>query len=582
MVSQAFPTFDRRWLNADENFTVIGEGELGGKATGLACVRRILAQHSGEVRLEGVEVHIPPLTVIATDPFERFMDSNRLWDVALSGQPDERIALAFQQAELPPLIVGDLRALVARMHTPLALRSSSLLEDALGHPMAGTYATKMVPNNEPEVDARFATLVAGIKFVYASTFFRDARAYRAAIGADDRQERMAVIVQELVGRLGHRRFYPTISGVLRTFNFYPMLGARPEDGVALLALGLGKTIVDGGICWSYVPAEPRRGPPVSSPRELLASTQTRFWAVRMAPPPAHDPVNETEYLEQASLADAELDGALRYCASTYDAESDRLIIGTAGRGPRVLNFAPILELEEIPLNAALRRLAEACRAACGGDVEIEFAATIEPHGCGPARVGFLQLRPMLAACERVAVNDAELEGAHVLVATRRALGNGRIDGLHDVIYVKPEAFEARCTREIARQIEALNGGLARERRPCILIGFGRWGTSDPWLGIPVTWPQICAARVIVEATLPEMNVEPSQGSHFFHNLTSFRVQYFSVSHGAPGGIRWEKLAQLPVVAETQHVRHARSAVELRSRVDGRTGRGVVAMAETRG
>jgi hypothetical protein len=432
------------------------------------------------------------------------------------------------------------------------------------------------------VDARFATLAAGIKFVYASTFFRDAREYRAAIGADDRQERMAVIVQELVGRLCHRRFYPTISGVVRTFNFYPILGACPEDGVALLALGLGKTIVDGGICWSYVPAEPRRGPPVSSPGELLGSTQTRFWAVRMAPPPAHDPVNEIEYLQECSLADAEFDGALRYCASTYDAESDRLKIGTASRGPRVLTFAPILELEEIPLNAAVRRLAEVCRAACEGDVEIEFAATVEPDGSGPARLGFLQLRPMLTPRERVEVADTELDGARVLVSTRRALGNGRIEGLHDVIYVKPEAFEPRCTREIAGQIEALNRGLAAERRPCVLIGFGRWGSNDPWLGIPVTWPQICAARVLVEATLPEMNVEPSQGSHFFHNLTSFQVQYFSVSHSGPASIRWEKLAALPAVAETEFVRHVRSPAALRSCVDGRTGRGVVAFAEARG
>jgi len=574
-MSSLYPHFDRHFLDSDKDFTVIGGGEIGGKAKGLAFARQLLAEACPPGMFREVEVGIPRLTVLATDVFERFMAQNGLYDIGLPELPDPRIAHAFQKAELPALVVGDLHALIAQMHTPLAVRSSGLLEDALGHPFAGTYETKMIPNNQADVQTRFQRLVEAIKFVYASTFFGDAQRYLRAIGRDIRAERMAVIIQEIVGQRCGDRFYPSLSGVLRTHNFYPSGQARPEDGVVSLALGLGKTIVDGGVVWTYSPRFPRHRPPYGSTRELLRNTQTEFWAVNMGPPPPYDPISETEYLTRGSLADAELDGVLRHLASTYDADSDRLTPGTGTPGPRVLTFAPLLELGTVPLNAILERLSACCKQTLRCDVEIEFAMTLDRQHGLPARFGFLQLRPMLVAHERIDVPESELRRPDVLLATENALGNGEVDTIQDVVYVRPQTFAARHTRAIAADLADINAGLVAAGRPYLLIGFGRWGSSDPWLGTPVTWPQISGARTIVEATLPEMNVDPSQGSHFFHNITSFRVPYLTVRHTGPCRIDWAWLDALPADTQTEFVRHVRTPTRLRVRVDGRTGRGVV-------
>ena len=309
----------------------------------------------------------------------------------------------------------------------------------------------------------------------------------------------------------------------------------------------------------------------------------------MGPAPPYDPINEAEYLVQGDLADAEYDDVLPSIASTYSAESDRLIMGTGVSGPRVLNFAPLLDLEDVPLNRIIERIAAACKAAVGSDVEIEFAMVLDetgtqgrrdagmkgPGGSAPHRFGFLQLRPTRVADELVEIRELELSGPAVLVATETVLGNGTYDNLRDVVYVKPEVFEAKHTPAIAAELEAVNQGLVAAGRTYVLIGFGRWGSSDPWLGIPVTWPQISGARVIVEATLPELNVDPSQGSHFFHNMTSFRVQYLTVRHTGPYPVDWDWLARLPAVAETAFIRHVRTPGPLCVKVDGRAGRGVI-------
>jgi len=575
MPNSLYPPFDRNFLSSDKNFTVIGSGEIGGKAKGLAFIKDILASRCPTGTFEDVEISIPRLTVVGTGLFERFVMANSLYEIALSDAPDERIAHAFQRAELPTLMVGDLRALIAEMHTPLAIRSSSLLEDALRPPFAGTYATKMIPNNQPDVDARFQKLVEAIKFVWASTFFRDAKAYMRAIGRSSETERMAAIIQEVVGARFGDRFYPIISGVIRTHNFYSRRPARPEDGVVNLALGLGKAIVDGGVSWAYAPTHPRHVPPFNSMRDLMESTQTRFWAVNMGPPPPYDPISETEYLVHESLDAAEQDGTLKHIASTYDRQSDRLTMGIGHPGPRALTFAPILELEDVPLNKIVRKLAACCKEALDADVEIEFAMTLDPASGLPARFGFLQLRPMLVSDERVDIEDDEMTRPDVLVASDTVLGNGELTGIRDIVYVRPEAFEARYTPVIAAELETINRRLVEVGSPYVLIGFGRWGSGDPWLGIPVTWPQISGAKVLVEATLPDMNVDPSQGAHFFHNVTSFRVQCFTVHHMGPYRINWESLAGLPAEAETDHVRHVRMERPLRVKADGRTGRGII-------
>ena len=502
------------------------------------------------------------------------MAQNDLYEVALSDSPDERIAHAFVQAELPAVFVGDLRALISRIHTPLAVRSSSLLEDALKHPFAGVYATKMIPNNQAAIGDRFKKLAEAVKFVWASTFFRDAKSYMRLIDRPFEEERMAVIVQEVVGERFDERFYPIVSGVIRTHNHYPIRPAKCEDGVVNLALGLGKTIVDGGVTWTYSPRFPNRPPPFGSTRDLVKNTQTRFWAVSMEPAP-YDPVNEAEHLVQAGLDAAEWDDVLRFTASTYDAASDRLTLGTGAAGPRVLTFGRILELGDVPLNDVVRQLARHCKEKLQADVEIEFALTLDRRAGLPARFGFLQVRPMMVAHDLIEVEEADLQSERVLVASDVVLGNGRDSSMVDVVYVKPATFEAKHTPAIAAEVEALNRRLAAEGRRYVLIGFGRWGSSDPWLGIPATWPQISGARAIVEATLPEMNVDPSQGSHFFHNMISFQVHYFTVRHDGDYRVDWGWLDEQPAAAETQFLRHVRLGAPLDIRVDGRHGRGVI-------
>jgi len=569
-----YPPFNRKLFDSDEAFTVIGAGQIGGKALGLASAKGIIAEACPPGSFPDVTVSIPRLTVLGTEVFEHFLSRNDLREVARADLSDDRIAHAFLQAELPPLIVGDLRELVAKTNTPLAVRSSSLLEDALRHPFAGVYATKMIPNNLGPIAARFKKLTEAIKLVWASTFFRDAKRYLRSIERSVEDERMAVIVQEVVGDRFDGRFYPIVSGVVRTHNFYATGPAAPADGVVHLALGLGKTIVDGGVTWTYCPRYPRRPAPYGSAQELLRNTQTGFWAVHMGPVP-YDPVNEAEYLVRCGLNLAEWDDVLRFVASTYDRASDRLSLGLGAPGPRAVTFGPILELDEIPLNAIVLRLSQACRAALESEVEIEFAMTLDRQRGLPARFGFLQVRPMMVAGEQVEVEQADLVHARALVASESVLGNGESSTITDVVYVKPGSFEARHTRSVVAELDPLNAGLQSEKRPYVLIGFGRWGSSDPWLGIPATWPQLCGARVIVEATLPDMDVEATQGSHFFHNMISFNVQYFTVRHDGPYRIAWEWLDGQSAVSETRFLRHVRLAAPLEIRVDGRRRRGLI-------
>ena len=564
------PSFSRRFFGAAERFTRIGSGPVGGKATGLLFGRDILAAVEPPPR---IEIEIPTLTVIGADVFARFVESNGLGGLATSGAPDDRIALAFQQGDVPVDLLGDLRALVQQVRSPLAVRSSSELEDALDEPFAGIYATKMIPNNQPDADSRFRRLVEAIKLVYASTYFADAVAYRRALGRGPADDRMAVILQEVVGRRHGSRYYPDLSGVARSFSFYRSARARPEQGVVTLALGLGRTIVDEGVGWTYSPAHPAAPPPVASPRDLADTSQKTFWAVNMGPPPPYDPIHETEYLLQADLDAAHADGTLRLAASTYDPARDRLVPGDHGYGPRVLNFAPLLVLGEWPVNDAVRRLLAACEAAVEAPVDIEFAITVDP-AADRARIGFLQVRPMAVANARIEVTDGALAAPDIVVASRSVLGNGACEPIHDVVYVRPDTFDPRQAATVAADVASLNAALQRERTPYVLIGFGRWGSADPWLGLQVSWPQISGAVAIVEAELPSRQIEMSQGSHFFHNIASRGVSYFSVS-GDAGRIDWAWLAGQPAVRETAFVRHVRTGTPLAVRVDGRTGRGVV-------
>lgn len=568
--------FKRDLFDSTRRVTAIGAGAIGGKASGLVFIDELLSSPAWAGATAPFPVNVPAFTVLRTDVFDAFVERNGLEELRHSDTPDDVVAHAFQRASMPAEVLGDLRGLIDKVHTPLAIRSSSLLEDALYQPFAGIYSTKMIPNHQPSPDVRFQKLIEAVKFVYATTFFHAAKDYIRAVGRSPEDEKMAVVIQEVVGTRHGDRFYPGLSGVARSYNYYSMGRARPEDGVVDLALGLGKTIVDGGICWTYSPRYPSLRPPFASTNEMLEGTQTQFWAVNMGKPPAYDPIHETEYLLLSDLRDAEVDGTLVHVASTYDPQSERLSTSLDTKGPRVLTFARILVLNDPPLNDMLRALLKMSQEAAGAPVEIEFAMTFDP-----LRLGFLQVRPMVVSQTDITIGTEELRSDGVLLASERVLGNGIVDTISDIVYVQPEHFEARHTPQIAKELETINRRLLDAGRPYLLIGFGRWGSSDPWLGIPVNWGQVCAAKVIVEATTPTMNVEPSQGSHFFHNLTSFGVFYFCVSHTGDYAIDWEWLKRQPCETESPLLRHVRLAAPVTVKVDGKSGRGLVSVrAET--
>ena len=564
------PRFSEKFFESGEPITCLGGGEFGGKANGLVFINDLLNSKFDSEEFPNIQVNVPTMTVIPTDVFDEFMRKNDLYKIADSGLPDDRIALTFQKAELPFGILGDLRTLISNVKSPLAIRSSSMLEDAIHEPFAGIYSTKMTPNNQSDIDTRFNKLIEAIKLVYASVYFKSARDYMAATSHKIEEEKMAVIIQEIVGQRHGDHYYPEVSGVARSYNFYPFGNAKPENGVVNLAFGLGKTIVDGGISWVFSPALPKESPPYGSIGEILKQTQTEFWNVNMGKPPAYDPINETEFMNRENIVTAEPDDTLRFVASTYVADSGRISIGVGSQGPRVINFAYLLVLNDIPINKLIKTLLSLCEEALNTPVEIEFAITFNP-----TRFGFLQVRPMVVSSDEITVVDEDMTGDNILIASKNVLGNGINNNIEDIVYVNPEIFETKFTPQIAEELEQINKELVNQHRPYLLIGFGRWGSSDPWLGIPVNWGQVSGAKAIVETALENLNVEFSQGSHFFHNLTSFNVSYFSVKISDPYKIDWEWLRKQHLEKETKFVRHVSLAAPLIVKVDGRSGRGSI-------
>ncbi len=567
---------DKKFFKSDNQISYLGEGELGGKAQGLEFINSVIASEIKKEEFSSFEINIPKMIVIRTDIFDDFMENNNLWNIALSNISDERIALAFQKTDMPFNILSDLRMIVSEIKQPLAIRSSSMLEDAMHEPFAGIYGTKMTPNNQPSVDMRFKKLIEAIKYVWASTFFKAAKNYIKATKHKTENEKMAIIIQEVVGNKHDDKFYPEISGVARSYNYYPTGGAKPEDGVVNLAMGLGKTIVDGGISWSYTPAFPRKDPPFKSVRDMMYQTQLRFWSVNMGQPADYDPVNETEYMVDNSIVDAEEDGTLKKIVSTYDAQSDRVWIGQGGKGPRILTFAPVLQMKDIPLNDLVKKLMKSCEKALNAPVEIEFAVTLSKNTNDiPHRFGFLQVRPMVVSSEEVDISEEEMMNENILTSSDKVLGNGIINTIKDIVYIKPENFNAKFTYKIAKEIEKLNNKLVDENKKYLLIGFGRWGTTDSWAGIPVDWSQISGAKVIVEATMKNMIQEMSQASHFFHNVTSFQVLYFSIPFSGQYKINWDKISETETLEETEFVKHVRTKNPINIKADGRTGKGMI-------
>ena len=517
---------------------------------------------------------VPPSVVLATDLFDEFLDANDLREFAVQTTDDAQIEARFLDASLAPGVVGDLRSFLELIHYPLAVRSSSLLEDSQYQPMAGLYRTYMLPNDHPDIDVRLRQLEATIKRVYASTFSQHAKQYLEATPYRVEEEKMAVIIQKVVGAPHGPRFYPDFSGVARSHNYYPSPPASAEDGVVAVALGLGRAVVDGEPARVFSPRFPKHALSGLTLDQVLQTSQRNFWAVDLQS--GQDGCNPAVWEHRFPMELAQEDGTLDALASTYSPENDALYDGTGRPGTRVVTFAPILKHESFPLAQIVESLLQIGSKGMATPVEIEFAVTLSTAPGAPKEFGFLQMRPMGLSRE---VSEFDFEGVateQLVCASDHILGNGELSALHDIVVVDVERFDRARSREVARELAKVNAELTRGGVNYVLVGVGRWGSADPWLGIPVAWDEINGARVIVESELKDIVVEPSQGSHFFQNLTSFGVGYFTVLP-APGDgyVDWEWLRAQPARTEGEFVRHLRFEDPVIVKMDGHLRRGVI-------
>jgi CheY-like chemotaxis protein len=564
--------FDRADFDLSGDFYRMGGGSLGGKARGLAFVRRLLAENDLRRRFQAVEIAVPVSAVLGTDVFDRFLDDNDLRQFAIECEDEAEIQERFRAARFPEEAGRDVAAFLERATWPLAVRSSSLLEDSQHQPFTGVYETLMLANGGRSLGERVDRAVLAIKRVYASTFSQHAKAYLRATPYRLEEEKMAVMLQRIVGAPHGARFYPDFSGVARSHNFYPVPPMAAEDGVVAVALGMGRAIVEGGVCIRFCPRYPRHILQFSSVEDMLETTQREFWALPLEGGRADGGMRE----EAFALEVAEGDGTLAAVASTYSPENDAVYDGLSRPGPRLVTFAPVLKQARFPLAEVLQTLMAEGARGMGTPVEIEFAVNLSVAPGAPAEFGFVQMRPLALMRESDAVEVGEVEPGTVLCRSQRVLGNGRLEGIRDLVVVDFQRFERSRSREAAAEVGRLNGLLLAARTPYALVGVGRWGSRDPWLGIPVTWDQVSGAQVIVEAGLRDLKVTPSQGTHFFQNLTSFNVGYFTVNpESGDGTVDWEWLDAQPHLASAAHVRHIRLERPILVLMNGKRNEGVI-------
>ena len=566
--------FDRLKFDAYSHFARIGEGSLGGKGRGLAFLDNVVKTHPDFNKFPGVSVQIPKTLVLCTDVFDQFMDQNNLYQIALSDASDEDILRHFLHAQLPDSLIGDFFTFFDAVHSPIAVRSSSLLEDAHYQPFAGIYSTYMIPWLEDKY-AMLSMLACAIKGVYASVYYRDSKAYMTATSNVIDQEKMAVILQQVAGHQYDGRFYPNISGVLRSINYYPIGDEKSEDGIASLALGLGKYIVDGGQTLRVSPYHPHQVLQTSELETALRETQTRFYALDTTHVGNDFTVDDGFNIASIKVKEAVKDGSITYLASTYDPYDNVIRDGIYEGGRKVISFSAVLQQDVFPLPELLQMSMKYGAESMRRPVEIEFACNLNDDRTGEFYL--LQIRPIVDSKQMLDEDVAAIDDSRCLLRSHNSLGHGISDDVTDVVYVKTsDDFTAANNHYVADDIERINRQFLDSGRGYVLVGPGRWGSSDPWLGVPVKWPHISGAKVIVEVALKNYRVDPSQGTHFFQNLTSFGVGYFTIDTNTSNGLyRKDVLDALPAVEETPYVRHVRFDSALRIMMDGKKQEGVV-------
>jgi hypothetical protein len=568
--------FEAGEFDLETEFFKIGKGSLGGKARGLAFVSNLLKRLPAiHQKFENINIFVPQAMVITTEGFEAFVGENDLKGLSKSDAPDEEIAEKFCKAAFPKWIADDLRAYLTRITYPLAVRSSSLLEDAQFRAYAGLYQTYMVPNDHPDLDTRLAQLINAIKLVYASTYFQSPKAFSRRVGQRTEEEKMAVIIQQLVGERYGAHFYPAISGVAQSYNYYPFAKMQPEEGIATIAMGLGKTVMEGEKALRFSPKYPQILPQRTTVDDMLENSQRFFFSLKMGGPYPDLGINEDANLAKREVDEATEDPPMKLLASTYIPEEHRMRDTTHIPGYRVLTFSQILKYDLFPLAGLLSDVLQVGQEGMGCPVELEFSVNWPQNKDRDPEFALLQLRPMTARAElgQVEISQANVDKA--FCHSFHALGNAEKTDIANIIYVKPDAFEAGRTPEIAREIGELNSGLLRQGKKYILIGPGRWGSADRWLGIPVSWADICGVGAMIETASPELKAEPSQGSHFFHNISTLGINYVMVSENTEDFLDWDWLTSLSVANETNFVAHVELACPCVIKVDGRSSRCVM-------
>ena len=570
--------FDRLKFDHYSHFARIGEGSLGGKGRGLAFLDRIIKRHPELNQFEGAEVSIPKTVVLCTDFFDEFMEKNNLYPIALSDAPDEEILKHFLRAQLPDSLIADFFTFFDAVKSPIAVRSSSLLEDSHYQPFAGIYSTYMIPYLDDKYEM-LRMLACAIKGVYASVYYKDSKAYMLATQNVIDQEKMAVILQEVVGKRYGDLYYPNFSGVLRSLNYYPIGDEKAEEGIASLALGLGKYIVDGGQTLRVSPYHPTQVLQTSEMETALSETQTRFYALDMSHVGGDFKVDDGFNIKSLRVKQADADGSLNYIASTYDPVDQLIRDGLYEGGRKIISFCGVLQQGIFPLPELLQMAQKYGSEEMRRPVEIELAGNLNADKTGTLYL--LQIRPIVDSKPVLDEDLQKIPDADCLLRSNNSLGHGISEDVFDVVYVKTdENFTAANNPTIASEIERINSRFLDEDKNYVLVGPGRWGSSDYWLGIPVKWPHISAARVIVETGLKNYHVDPSQGTHFFQNLTSFGVGYFTINTYTGDGIfQKEVLDAMPAVEETEYVRHVRFETPLKIMMDGKKQTGVVLLPQ---
>lgn len=556
------------------SFARIGRGSLGGKARGLGFVVSLLSNFNIRNRFPGIQIGVPAAVVLATDAFDEFLRLNNLHEFALHCEDDEELVSRFLLGDFPEETLKALMAFIDVADYPLAVRSSSLLEDSRYLPFAGVYGTYMLANNSSDPEMRREQFLATIKRVYASTYSNQSKAYIRSTPYRLEEEKMAVIIQRLVGTAYGEHFYPDFSGVVRSHNYYPRPPMKTGDGIATVALGLGETVVAGHKAIQFCPKYPKHNTQFADIPDTLRNSQTQFYTLTLPPRDGYASAHQLMNLEVCDLDVAVKDGTLASVGSSYSHENNRLYSGIARKGAPVVTFAPILQAEVFPLARILELMADMGEWAMNSPVEIEFAVNLKTQP--PQEFAFLQMRPMVAGHELEELNFEEMAEQALVVRSTRALGNALINDVYDIVMTDPEVFERSHSREAAREFALYNAELGKEDRPYIAIGVGRWGTADPWLGIPVTWDQISGARVIVEAGLKDFPVEPSQGTHFFQNISCFGVGYFTICAETKGDwVRWDWLREQKPVSERKYTRHLRFKHPIMTKMNGHNGLGCI-------